>query len=340
MALSMMRGILAKLAERQDLTREEAQAGLGAILEGKATPAQIAGFATGLRVKGETIDETVGCVQAMREAMVTVTVDRPVVLDTCGTGGDGKGTYNISTVTAFVAAAGGITVAKHGNRAASSRCGSADLLEAFGVKLDPPKAVVERCLAEVGIGFLFAPLYHPALKHAGPVRRELGFRTIFNLLGPLCNPARANTQVLGVPRMDLVPKMGKVLHGLGVREAYVFHSEDGLDELSPAAPSTVAHVTSSGMEEKTITPEDAGMERNGGSLTGGLAEDNARAAKAVLNGEKGAYRDAVVLNAAACLVVGGVEKDLRSAAERAVELIDSGKAREKLDQLRRMSHEG
>jgi anthranilate phosphoribosyltransferase len=335
----MIREILAKLAESRDLDRDEARGALVEILRGEATPAQIAAFATALRVKGETIDEIVGCVQAMRDAMVRVHAgpDRPVVLDVVGTGGDGKGTYNISTLTALVAAACGATVAKHGNRAASSRCGSADLFEALGVRIDAPKASVERCLREIGIAFLFAPLYHPALKHASPVRKELGFRTVFNLLGPLCNPAGANAYALGVPRPDLVEKIGRVLQGLGVREAYVFHSDDGMDELSPFAPNRVCHVTPGAVETAILT--QVGLKDDGG-LVGGSVEQNRAAALSLLKGERGgALRAAVCLNAAVALQAAGIAASLQQGLEAAGQALDSGRALEQLEALRRMSHE-
>lgn len=333
----MIRETLAKLAERRDLTRDEARATLVEILRGQASPAQIAAFAVGLRVKGETVDEILGCVHAMREAMVRVTVDRPVVLDVVGTGGDGKGTCNISTLAALVAAGCGVTVAKHGNRAASSQCGSADLFEALGVRIDAPKATVERCLREIGVAFLFAPLYHPALKHAGPVRKELGFRTVFNLLGPLCNPAGANAYALGVPRPDLVDKMGRVLQGLGVREAYVFHSDDGMDELSPFARNHVCRVTPTAVETLQLAltglPDD-------GSIAGGSVDENRDAALSLLQGRRaGALRAAVCLNAAVGLQAAGAARNLSEGLEAAERALDSGRALEKLQALRRMSHE-
>ena len=333
----MIREILGKLAEKQDLARDEAKGALVEILRGEATPAQIAAFATGLRVKGETVEEIVGCVQAMREAMVRVKIERPVVLDVVGTGGDGRGTYNISTLTALVAAAGGATVAKHGNRAASSKCGSADLFEALGVKLDAPPAVVERCLNEIGIAFLFAPLYHPALKHAGPVRKELGFRTVFNLLGPLCNPAGANTYALGVARPELVDKIGRVLQGLGIREAYVFHSDDGMDELSPYAPNRVCHVKGPAVKSFVIASDGL---KDDGALQGGGVEKNRDAALSLLKRELGgALRVAVCMNAALALQAAGVAKSYPDGLQAAGRALDSGLAYSKLEQLRRMSHE-
>lgn len=334
----MIRHCIAKLVERQNLTREEARSALLEILRGEATPSQIAAFVTALRVKGETVDETVGAALAMREHMIRVRVDAPVVLDTCGTGGDGKGSFNVSTVTAFVAAAAGVTVAKHGNRAASSRCGSADLLEALGVRLDPPRERVETCLQKLGIAFLMAPLYHPALKHAAAVRKEIGFRTLFNLLGPLCNPAGATHQAMGVPRREFVEFIARALGQLGTRRSFVFHSADGLDELSPGADSFVCETDGASLRSFTLAPEAAGLTRTQQSIPGGTPQDNARIALAVLGGEKGPYRDAVLLNAAACLVVAGRTSDFRAAAAMAAEAIDSGRALKKLKDLVEMSN--
>lgn len=334
----MIRDAIAKLVERQNLTKEEARTALVEILRGEATPAQIAAFVTALRMKGETVEEMVGAALAMREHMIRVQIHAPVVLDTCGTGGDGKGTFNVSTVTAFVVAAAGVTVAKHGNRAASSKCGSADLLEALGVKLDPPKDLVEACLQKLGIAFLMAPLYHPALKHAGAVRKEIGFRTLFNLLGPLCNPAGATHQAMGVPRREFVELIAQALGRLGTKRSFVFHSGDGMDELSTGADNHVCETNGATLHAFTLTPEAAGLTRGKAPIAGGTPRDNARLALAVLNGEKGPYRDAVLLNAAACLVVAGTTSDFKAAAAKAAEAIDSGRALKKLKELVEMSN--
>jgi anthranilate phosphoribosyltransferase len=335
----MMRQILARLASRQDLSRDEARSGLLSILAGEATPAQIASFATALKVKGETLDEIVGCAQAMREHMVRVQTPAGQILDTCGTGGDGRGTLNISTVAAIVAAAGGITVAKHGNRAASSKSGSADLLEQLGVRIDPPVATVERSLREIGFAFLFAPTFHPALKHAAPVRKELGFRTIFNILGPLCNPAGATIQILGVPSPDLIPVMARALIDMGSNAVMVFHSADGLDEISPCGPTTICF-SQRGQTPLSIefTPEEAGLTRaHPESIAGGGPEANADRARALLKGAKDGYRDAVILNSAACFALAGLDPDLRAGSRRAAELIDSGRALRTLEKLAELS---
>jgi anthranilate phosphoribosyltransferase len=335
----MIREVLGLLAEKKNLTREQARAALVDILTGAATPAQIAAFATALKLKGETAEEITGCATAMREHMVRVQVDAPLVLDTCGTGGDGKGTLNISTVAALVAAAGGITVAKHGNRAASSKSGSADLFEQFGVKIDPPLPVVQRCLAEAGIAFLFAPNFHPALKHAAPVRKELGFRTIFNLLGPLCNPAGANVQTLGVPSNSLMNLMASSLISMGSIGVMTFCSFDGMDEISPCGETAVLHATKKGTNAFVVKPEDAGLSQaRPESLLGGDPAQNAKRAMDLLKGEKNGYRDAVVLNAAACFVVTGGARNLRDGAAKAAEVIDSGRALATLKKLAELSH--
>lgn len=334
----MIRDAIAKLVERQNLSKEEARIALVEILRGEATPAQIAAFVTALRMKGETVDETVGAAQAMREHMIRVTTDAPVVLDTCGTGGDGKGTFNVSTMAAIVVAAAGVTVAKHGNRAASSQCGSADLLEALGVKLDPPKERVEACLQKLGIAFLMAPLYHPALKHAGTVRKEIGVRTLFNLLGPLCNPAGATHQAMGVPRREFVEFIAQALGQLGTQRSFVFHSADGMDELSTCADNHVCETNGATLHAFTLGPEAAGLTRGKATIAGGTPQDNAKLALAVLHGEKGPYRDAVLFNAAACLVVAGTTSDFKAAGAKAAEEIDSGRALKKLKDLVEMSN--
>jgi anthranilate phosphoribosyltransferase len=335
----MIKEVLGQLSQKQDLTRDQARGALIDILTGQATPAQIAAFATALKLKGETSDEIAGCAMAMREHMVRVKVDAPTVLDTCGTGGDGKGTLNISTLAAIVAASGGITVAKHGNRAASSKSGSADLFEKLGVKIDASPAAIDRCFKEANIAFLFAPNFHPALKHAAPVRKELGFRTIFNILGPLCNPAGANVQTLGVPMQSLVTLMASALVNMGSKGVISFCSFDGMDEISPCGETAVVHATPAGTRTFVISPEEFKIAKARPSdLEGGDADANAKRAMALLKGEKSAYRDAVVLNSAACFVVAGQVEHFRDGIAKANELIDAGRALATLKKLAEVSN--
>src|SRR5579859_67553 len=255
----MLKEALVKLALAQSLSADEAASAMGEIMDGAASPAQIAAFLTALRMKGETVDEIAGCARAMRQRSVKIDAGPGVVLDTCGTGGDGLGTFNISTVAAFVVAACGVKVAKHGNRAASSKCGSADLLEALGVRIENPREKLEIILREVGIAYLHAPNFHPAMKHAGPVRKELGFRTIFNLLGPICNPANANVQIVGLYAADLVKPIAQVLLALGVTRAFTFHGHGGLDELSTTGWNRAIDMNGGRITEWTIGPETAGL---------------------------------------------------------------------------------
>lgn len=324
--------------EGRDLTADEMADVMRAVMEGQVTPAQIAALLVGLRMKGERVSEIVGAARAMREKVTRVRAPEGVVMDTCGTGGDGAGTVNISTMAALVVAACGVVVAKHGNRAASSRSGSADVLEALGVRTDAPVATVERCLREVGIGFCFATQLHGALKHAASVRREIGVRTIFNLLGPLCNPAFATHQLLGVYDRALLEPMAQTLCDLGVQRAWVVHG-GGLDEIAPSGETDVVQVAVGKLRRFVVTPKDADLpEHDVALLRGGAPEENARVARAVLVGERGAPRDAVVLNAAAALVVAGVGRDLREGAARAAHAIDTGDAGRTLERLRSVSH--
>jgi anthranilate phosphoribosyltransferase len=330
----MLKDALARVTAAQSLSADDAAAAMGEIMDGAATPAQIAAFLTALRMKGETVDEIAGCARAMRQRSVKVDPGPGVVLDTCGTGGDGFGTFNISTIAAFVVAACGVKVAKHGNRAASSKCGSTDLLEALGVKIENPKEKLEKILRDVGIAYLHAPNFHPAMKHAGPVRKELGFRTIFNLLGPICNPAGANVQVIGVFAPHLVRPIAEVLQALGTSRAFTFHGHGGLDELSTTGENRAVDMNGGLITEWTIGPETAGLAAaKADDLRGGAVPENVAITKEILAGKKGAKRDIVVLNAAIALVAAGKTKTPKEGAERAAEALDSGAARKKLDQL-------
>jgi anthranilate phosphoribosyltransferase len=331
----MLKDALAALAAKKDLTTDEAASAMGEIMDGSATPAQIAAFLTALRLKGETVDEITGCARAMRQRSVKIDPGPGVVLDTCGTGGDGLGTFNISTVSAFVVAACGVRVAKHGNRAASSKCGSADLLEALGVKLENPKEKLEAILHEVGIVYLHAPNFHPAMKHAAPIRKELGFRTIFNLLGPICNPAGANVQVIGVFSPQLTKPLAQVLQALGSTRAFTFHGHGGLDELSTTGWNFAFDLNAGKLMEVTIGPETVGVPvAKGADLLGGLVAENVAIAKEILAGKKGPKRDIVVLNAAIALVAAGHAKNPKDGADKAADALDSGAAQKKLDQFK------
>jgi anthranilate phosphoribosyltransferase len=322
-----------KLVERRDLTRAEVVAVMNEVADGGATPAQVGAFLAALRLKGETVEEIAGAAEVMRARCDRVRVDRPVFVDTCGTGGDGQNTFNISTTAAFAVAGAGVTVAKHGNRSVSSRCGSADVLAALGVNVDAAKDVVERCIAEVGIGFLFAPRLHPAFKAVAGIRRELAVRTVFNLLGPLANPAGARHQVMGVYEPRWVPVIGGVLAALGAARAFVVHGE-GLDEIAVTGMTHVAEVKGGTVERFTIVPEDIGLARwRRADLVGGDPALNARVLNDVLSGQKGAPRDAALANAAAALVAGDAAADLPAGVRLAADAIDRGAAAEKLARL-------
>jgi anthranilate phosphoribosyltransferase len=329
-----MQPFLQKLTAREDLTAEEARAAMDQIFSGQASPAQVGAFLAALRTKGETAAEIAGCARSMRAHCTRVATRHPLVVDTCGTGGDGAGTFNISTTAAFVVAACGLPVAKHGNRAASSRSGSADVLEALGVRIDLPAERVGACLDEVGMGFLFAYRLHGAMRHAAGPRRELGVRTVFNLLGPLTNPAGAQCQVIGVPEPGLPPVIAAVLAALGTRHALVVHG-DGLDEMTLTGPTLVAETDGQGIRTYEVTPEEVGLPRaERAALAGGTPQENAAITLAVLGGERGPRRDIVCLNAAAALLAGGVAKDLREGVARAQAAIDDGGAMRKLEELR------
>jgi anthranilate phosphoribosyltransferase len=291
-----------------------------------------------MRVRGETLDEITGAVTTMRSKMLTVAAP-PGAMDVVGTGGDGSGSYNISTCAAFIVAGGGVTVAKHGNRALSSRCGAADVLTALGVKIDLTPEAISRCIAEVGIGFMFAPSHHPATKHVGPTRVELGTRTIFNILGPLVNPAGVRRHLVGVYALQWVEPLAHALHRLGSERAFVVHGADGLDEITLTGPTTIASLENGVVRTFQVTPEEVGLSRAlPEMLKGGDAPDNAAALRAVLEGEKGAYRDCAAFNAAAALVVGGAARDLPEGMELAFRSIDSGEAARRLDRLIAMSN--
>ncbi len=323
----------ALINKRRDLSEDEAAGAMGEIMDGEATPAQIGAFVTALRLKGETVEEIAGMARVMRDHALRVTHSGPLI-DTCGTGGDGSGTFNVSTAAAFVAAAAGISVAKHGNRAASSACGSADVLEALGARIELTPEQVATCIAETGLGFMFAPAFHPAMRHAAGPRRELGVRTVFNILGPLTNPAGAQGQVLGVPSDELVEKMASPLKRLGTAHALVIHSEDGLDELSLSAPTLICEVDPTGIRSYRITPEEVGLERAPrAAVLGGPPEQNARTMRAVLGGAEGPMLDYTLLNAAAALVVGGKAEDLRDGVSKGRELVTSGAPLQVLDRF-------
>jgi anthranilate phosphoribosyltransferase len=334
----MIREAIESLVSGSSLGFEQAAGVMDEIMSGGATPAQIAAFVTALRIKGETVDEIAGLASVMRARATPVSATPPLV-DTCGTGGDGAFTFNISTTAAFVAAGAGLRVAKHGNRAMSSHCGSADVLEALGVRIDLGAEAVARCLETVGIGFMFAPLFHPAMKYAAAPRREIGIRTVFNILGPLTNPARADSQVIGVASEALGEKIAAVLHRMGTKHSLVVHSRDGMDEISLTGKSLVWEVTGSGiLPAREVSPALFGFrETDRSRVKGGTPGENAAIVRSILEGEKGARRDVVVMNASAALVAGDRAPDLKAGARIAEESIDSGGALEKLDGLIRLS---
>jgi anthranilate phosphoribosyltransferase len=333
----MIQQAIQKLVMGEDLSRDEVALVMEAIADGNATPAQAGAFLAALRMKGETVEEITGAASVMRARVDAITVAAPIFIDTCGTGGDGRSTFNISTAAAIVAASAGIPVAKHGNRSISSKCGSADVLAALGVNIDIDKAKVEACVAEVGIGFLFAPKHHPAFKAVAVVRRELGIRTIFNLLGPLVNPARARHQVMGVYEARWVPVLGRVLAALGAERAVVVHGQ-GMDEIAVTGSTDVCEAGSGEARDFTVTPEDLGLARwPEGDLAGGDASHNARMLRDVLAGQKGAPRDAVLANAGAAFYVAGAAESMAEGVRRAASAIDSGAARATLDKLVRFT---
>jgi len=338
----MLREAIQKVVRGAHLTRAESSQAIDSMLEGQVSAPQMAAFLVALRMKGETPDEIAGAALALRRRVLAVPVRealRANLIDTCGTGGDGAHTFNISTAAAFVAAAGGATVAKHGNRAVSSKCGSADVLAALGVELELGPDGVAACLEQCGIGFLFAPRHHAAMRHVAPVRAELGLRTLFNLLGPLTNPAGAVRQLLGVYASELVPVIAQTLAELGCARAFVVHGEGGLDEISTQGPTRICEVRGGEVRETQVTPEALGVAAAPLSeLRGGDARENAALLIAVLEGERSARRSAVLLNAGAALAAAGIVEEIGEGVERATELVDSGAARARLAELVRVSH--
>jgi anthranilate phosphoribosyltransferase len=337
----MIQAVISKLLDGSQLARAEARAVMDEIMRGEATPAQIGGFLIALRSKGETTDEITGCAEAMRDHVLAVRPRRDDLVDTAGTGGDGAHTINISTAAALVAAAAGAAVAKHGNRAVSSACGSADVLEALGFTLELEPERIAESIDELGFGFLFAPSHHPAMRHAAAVRRELATRTVFNVLGPLTNPAGARAQVVGVYSPELVRTIAEVLARLGARRAYVVHGGGGIDELSPVGPNLVAEVLDGQVLERRLDPEaELGIPRcSVDELRGGSPAENAEAIREVFAGKNGGRRDAILLNAAGAIAAAGHAADLREGLEVARHAIDSGAAGERLELLIAFSRE-
>ena len=332
--MSIFKELLAKLSDRIDLTEKEAEEAMREIMHGHATDAQIAAYLMGLRMKGETIDEITGSVRAMRDLAIRVPISATQVVDTCGTGGDGSNTFNISTATAFVVAGAGITVAKHGNRSVSSRSGSADVLSALGVNLDLPPQKVGDCINEVGIGFLFAPLYHEAMKHCAKPRADMGIRTLMNIMGPLSNPAGATIQVLGVYDPALTEKLAQVLMRLGTQHCFVLHGMDGLDEISLTGPTTIAEGKKGRVASYVVRPEDFGLQPvHPKELLGGNPKDNAKIIQDILRGSLGPKREIVLMNAAPALVACNKATSLKTAFEEAGRILDSGAPFEKLERL-------
>ena len=345
MTSSIIAEAVRALVDRKDLSRIEAAAAMEAIMSGAATNAQIAAFLTALRMKGETVEELIGFAQVMREKAVKVRTrasevvgatgtDREMLIDTAGTGGDASGTFNVSTATAFVVAGAGLKVAKHGNRSVSSLCGSADVVETLGINIELSAAKVALCVDEVGIGFLYAPLLHTAMKHVMAARREMGIRTVFNMLGPLTNPAGANAQVIGVYSDALTEPLARALAELGTLRAFVVHGDDGLDEISNTGPSHISEVHEGVVRSSTVRPEDFGLPRASlRDLRGGDREENAEIVRRVLAAEAGPRRDIVLMNAAAAIVVGGKAHDFKEGVALAAHSIDSGAAAAKLANL-------
>jgi anthranilate phosphoribosyltransferase len=322
---------IGKLVEGGSLSEEEAALDMNEIMSGEATPAQFGAFVTALRLKGETVDEIAGMARVMREKALRVNVAGPL-LDTCGTGGDHQGTFNVSTAAAFVCAGAGLRVAKHGNRAMTSACGSADVLEALGARIDLTPEQVAECLERSGVGFMFAPAFHPAMKFAAGPRREIGVRTVFNILGPLTNPAGASAQVLGVAEPSLADKMAQVLGRLGCDHALVVHGEDGFDEISISAPTQVWELAGGNVRRYRLEPSELGLTpASAEDVRGGSPEENAAALRLVLSGERGARRDFTLMNAAAGLVAGDRAESMTEGVALAAEAIDSGAAREALE---------
>ena len=326
---------IAKVAGHERLTETEAHDAMAIIMDGEATPAQIAAFITALAMRGETVEEITGFARAMREHAVTIAPAAAHLVDVVGTGGDRLNTFNISTTTAFVIAGAGAHVAKHGNRAASSRSGSADVLEALGVNITVPPEVVQACVEDIGVGYLFAPQFHPAFRHAVVPRREIAIRTVFNILGPLTNPAGATRYLMGVPTAAHTEVMARVLAGLGGERAFVVHGHDGMDEISLSGPTQVSELAGGGVRTYTITPEEFGLARASlDALRGGTPQENAEITVSILQGERGPRRDIVLLNAGAALVAAGIAETVSEGVARAEESLGSGAAYAKLEALR------
>jgi anthranilate phosphoribosyltransferase len=328
-----LKPFISKVASGAALSREEAAEAFNVMMSGEATPSQMGGLLMALRVRGETVDEITGAVTVMRAKMLRVNAPANAI-DVVGTGGDASGSYNISTCAAFIVAGCGIPVAKHGNRALSSRSGAADVLTALGVRIDLNPEAIARCIADAGIGFMFAPAHHPAMKHVGPTRVELGTRTIFNLLGPLSNPASVKRQMVGVFSRHWVEPLAQVLRNLGCERALVVHGSDGLDEITTSGPTTVASLENGTIKTFDISPEDVGLPRAAPEdLRGGDADANAAALMAVLKGQKGPFRDVALFNAAAALVVAGAARTFEEGLALARKSVDSGEAEGRLDRL-------
>jgi anthranilate phosphoribosyltransferase len=328
-----LKPLIAKVASGAALSRDEAASAFDRMMSGEATPSQMGGLLMALRVRGETIDEITGAVNTMRAKMLRVTAP-PDAIDVVGTGGDASGSYNISTCTAFIVAGAGVPIAKHGNRALSSRSGAADVLSALGVRIELSPAEISRCISEAGIGFMFAPAHHPAMKHVGPTRVELGTRTIFNLLGPLSNPAGVRRQMVGVFSRHWLEPLAHVLKNLGCARAFIVHGSDGLDEITTAGSTTITSLEGGSITTFEVTPEEVGLARvKPEELRGGDAESNALALASVLRGAKGPFRDVSLFNAAAALVVAGRAKTLKEGIAVATKSIDSGEAEGRLQRL-------
>ncbi len=337
----MIREAIKKAVDRQDIDEDTMYDVMTEIMSGAATDSQIGAFIGALSTKGETFAELAGAARAMRRKAIRIHTNAGMVIDTCGTGGDGSHTFNISTTAAFVVAGCGVTVAKHGNRSVSSMCGSADLLEACGVRLDVQPEIVEEAIAAIGIGFMFAPVYHGAMKHAARARKEIGIRSIFNMLGPLTNPAGANCQVLGVFRPELTEMFARALILLKTHRAFVVHGHDGLDEISVCAPTRITEVNNGALKTYDVTPTQLiGRSHGKEELAGGDPAKNAEITRKVLSGEHGAKRDVVVVNAAAALVAAGAADDFKEGIAKAEESIDSGSALKKLDELVKFTNQG
>ena len=336
----IIKDAIKKVISKKDLIEKEMYSVFSGIMDGKATNAEIAAFLTALHMKGETVDEITGAAKVMRKKAIKINTgkSRNIILDTCGTGGTGINTFNVSTAVAIVLAASGVKIAKHGNRAASGRCGSADVLEELGVKINAPKKTMEKCIDKIGIGFLFAPLFHKAMKYAIGPRKEIGVRTIFNVLGPLCNPVLNKYQVIGVFDAKLTEKIAGVLKKLGSKRAYVVNAKDGLDEVSISSKTKVSELKNGKIKTYFIEPSDFGVKKYSlDKIKGGNAKTNAKIVNSVLSGKKGPKRDIVLINASLGLITAGKAKTLKQGVRIAEEVIDSGKALEKLDALVKMT---